>query len=104
MKKNSLSRDWLACSCLREGPLLRNVDRWGGLHSYSISRILRRILQRSGPGAEGISGHSLRRGFATWVSANQWSVKALMDYVGWRDVQSAMRYVDSDAPFDRMRR
>lgn len=100
--------DWLACSCLREGPLLRNVDRWGrigdGLHSYSISRILRRILQRSGLESVGFSGHSLRRGFATWASANQWSAKALMDYVGWRDVQSAMRYVDTDAPFGTMRR
>lgn len=100
--------DWLACSGLCEGPLLRNVDRWGrlgeGLHSYSVSRILRRILQRSGLEAAGFSGHSLRRGFATWASANQWSAKALMDYVGWRDVQSAMRYVDADAPFGTLRR
>jgi integrase len=33
----------------------------------------------------------LRRGFATWASRNQLSIKALMDYVGWRDVQSALR-------------
>jgi integrase len=95
--------DWLAYSGLRDGPLLRNVDRWGrlgdGLHSYSVSRILRRAFQRSGLENERYSGHSLRRGFATWASANQWSAKALMDYVGWRDVQSAMRYVEADAPF-----
>ncbi|MGY1449376.1 site-specific integrase [Pseudomonas chlororaphis] len=100
--------DWLGCSGLFEGPLLRNVNRWGrlgeGLHSYSIPRILRRILQRSGLEEGGYSGHSLRRGFATWASANQWSAKALMDYVGWRDVQSAMRYVDADAPFGTWRR
>ncbi|WP_137163135.1 MULTISPECIES: site-specific integrase [Pseudomonas] len=100
--------DWLGCSGLCEGPLLRNVDRWGrlgeGLHSYSVSRILRRILQRSGLGAVGFSGHSLRRGFATWASGNQWSVKALMDYVGWRDAQSALRYVEADAPFGTLRR
>ncbi|MNG90497.1 Tyrosine recombinase XerC [compost metagenome] len=100
--------DWLVCSGLCEGPLLRNVDRWGrlgeGLHSYSVSRILRRILQRSGLEAVGFSGHSLRRGFATWASANQWSAKALMDYVGWRDVQSAMRYVEADTPFGTLRR
>ncbi|WDH21372.1 site-specific integrase [Pseudomonas chlororaphis] len=100
--------DWLECSGLRDGPLLRNVDRWGrlgdGLHSYSVSRILRRAFQRSGLEGEGYSGHSLRRGFATWASANQWSAKALMDYVGWRDVQSAMRYVEADAPFGVWRR
>lgn len=100
--------DWLGCSGLLEGPLLRNVDRWGrlgeGLHSCSVPRILRRIMRRSGLDDLGYSGHSLRRGFATWASANQWSVKALMDYVGWRDVQSAMRYVAADAPFGALRR
>jgi integrase len=100
--------DWLGCSGLRDGLLLRNVNRWGrvgdGLHSYSVSRILRRAFQRSGLDDDGYSGHSLRRGFATWASANQWSAKALMDYVGWRDVQSAMRYVDAEAPFGAWRR
>jgi integrase len=100
--------DWLACSGLRDGALLRNIDRWGrlgdGLHSYSVPRILRRAFQRSGLENERYSGHSLRRGFATWPSANQWSAKALMDYVGWRDVQSAMRYVEADAPFGAWRR
>ncbi|WP_338807716.1 tyrosine-type recombinase/integrase [Pseudomonas chlororaphis] len=100
--------DWLECSGLRDGPLLRNVDRWGrlgdGLHSYSVSRILRRAFHRSGLEGEGYCGHSLRRGFATWTSVNQWSAKALMDYVGWRDVQSAMRYVEADASFGAWRR
>lgn len=27
-----------------------------------------------------------------------------MEYVGWRDLQSAMRYVDADAPFGDWRR
>jgi integrase len=100
--------EWLACSGLQNGPMLRNVDRWGrlgdGLHSYSVSRILRRAFHRNGLPTEGYSGHSLRRGFATWASANHWSAKALMDYVGWRDVQSAMRYVEADAPFGAWRR
>jgi len=33
----------------------------------------------------------LRRVFATWTSRNQLGIKALMDYIGWRDVQSALR-------------
>ncbi|WP_110946609.1 site-specific integrase [Pseudomonas bohemica] len=100
--------DWLACSGLTQGLLLRGIDRWGhlhaGLHSYSVSRVLRRAFERARLNAEGYSGHSLRRGFATWASANQWSAKALMDYVGWRDVQSAMRYIEADAAFGTWRR
>jgi hypothetical protein len=40
----------------------------------------------------------MRRGFAIWTSRNHWS-KALMDYVGWRDEQSAVRHIEADAPF-----
>lgn len=28
----------------------------------------------------------------------------MMEYVGWRDVHTAMRYVDADAPFGDWRR
>ncbi|MBI6565378.1 tyrosine-type recombinase/integrase [Pseudomonas synxantha] len=74
------------------------------LHPYSFSRVLRRALTRSGVAGERHSGHSLRHGFATWASRNQWSPKALMGYVGWRDVHSAMRYVEADSPFGDWRR
>jgi integrase len=49
------------------------------------------------------SGHLLRRGFATLASANGWDLKTLMKYPGWKDVHSAMRYVDSADPFARQR-
>ncbi|WP_374730015.1 tyrosine-type recombinase/integrase [Pseudomonas baetica] len=80
------------------------MDRWGhlgdqGLNANSLSRLLRQVFLRSGVDPAGYSAHSLRRGFATWASANRWSNKALMDYVGWRDVQTAARYVGGDAPF-----
>uniref|UniRef100_UPI0025F55D2B tyrosine-type recombinase/integrase n=1 Tax=uncultured Thiodictyon sp. TaxID=1846217 RepID=UPI0025F55D2B len=39
------------------------------------------------------SGHSLRRGFATWANGHDWDVKDLMEYVGWKDAGSAMRYI-----------
>lgn len=100
---------WLQLSGIEQGPLFRGIDRWGHLstqplNANSVSRLLRQALLRSGVDGEGYSAHSLRRGFATWASANQWSAKALMDYVGWRDVQSAMRYVEADAPFGGWRR
>jgi hypothetical protein len=41
----------------------------------------------------------MRRGFATWASANGWDIKSLMSYVGWKDVKSALRYVDAGGSF-----
>ncbi|VVO09583.1 hypothetical protein PS712_03346 [Pseudomonas fluorescens] len=101
--------EWLALSQLQAGPVFCSIDRWGhlsseALHPYSVARVLRRALTRGGVAGERYSGHSLRRGFATWATSNHWSPKALMEYVGWRDVHSAMRYVDADAPFGDWRR
>lgn len=95
---------WLQLTGIEKGPLFRGIDRWGylserPLNPNSVSRLLRRALLRGGVDAEGYSAHSLRRGFATWASRNQWSSEALMAYVGWRDVQSAARYIDAHAPF-----
>ena len=98
------TEQWLEISGIKQGPLFCGIDRWGHLSEQplnpnSVSRLLRRALLRSGIEAEGYSAHSLRRGFATWASRNQWSSEALMAYVGWRDVQSASRYIDPAAPF-----
>ncbi|CAM4057744.1 site-specific integrase [Pseudomonas wadenswilerensis] len=95
---------WKVSTGLQEGPVFRSIDRWGhigsqALNSNSLSRVLRQVMLRSGLTGEGYSGHSLRRGFATWASRNQWSARDLMTYVGWRDIQSAIRYVDAATPF-----
>ncbi|MEX0297159.1 hypothetical protein AAH995_28285, partial [Pseudomonas putida] len=42
-------------------------------------------------------GHD--RGFATWATRSGWDIKALMQYVGWSDGQSALRYVESTGVF-----
>jgi integrase len=99
----------LSLSQLQAGPVFCGIDRWGHLsaeplHPHSVSRVLHRALTRGGVVGERYSGHSLRRGFATGAARNQWSPKALMKYVGWRDVQTAMRYVEADAPFGNCRR
>lgn len=101
--------DWLVVSSLRQGPVFRGIDRWGhlgveGLNPNSVSRVLRMAFARNGLDGESLNGHSLRRGFATWASANQWSTRALMDYVGWRDVHSALRYIDANEPFGELAR
>ncbi len=97
-------QQWLDLSGIVQGPVFRAIDRWGhlaeeGLNPNSLSRILRLAFLRSGFAGDSYTAHSLRRGFATWASRNRWSSKALMEYVGWRDVQSAARYIEADAPF-----
>lgn len=105
----SATTDWINAAGLTEGPLFRPVDRWGNipaesLHANSLIRLLRRIFAAAGlPTPDAYSGHSLRRGFAAWADANGWDVKTLMEYVGWKDIKSAMRYLDGADPFARER-
>lgn len=75
-----------------------------GLHPNSLVRLLRTIFEDASlVSATQYSGHSLRRGFANWATANGWDIKTLMEYVGWKDVHSAMRYLDSADPFSQHR-
>nr|WP_308937293.1 site-specific integrase [Duganella vulcania] len=99
---------WIAVAHLSEGPVFRGIDRWGrisetGLHINSLVPLLRAMFDAAGiPLAFQYSAHSLRRGFANWATSNGWDLKTLMEYVGWRDVQSAMRYVEAADPFARL--
>lgn len=101
--------DWIHAAQLSSGPVFRSIDRWGhiadvGLHEDSLIPIFRTILTNAGvASADLYSGHSLRRGFATWATANGWDLKTLMEYVGWKNVQSAMRYVDVADQFSQKR-
>ncbi|MBT9301888.1 site-specific integrase [Pseudomonas sp. TAE6080] len=95
--------EWLSASALVRGPLFRGIDRWGnlgeeGLHANSVIPLLRQALERAGIAAEQYTSHSLRRGFATWAHRSGWDLKSLMTYVGWKDMKSAMRYVEA-TPF-----
>lgn len=103
------TQDWVRAASLTDGPLFRGVDQWGnvrsqGLHPNSLIPVLRDLFHAAGLEAVGgYSSHSLRRGFAGWANDSGWDVKALMEYVGWRDVQSAMRYIQGRDPFARER-
>ena len=71
---------------------------------WCLVRLLRELLASAGFADAGLhSSHSLRRGFASWANDQGWDMKALMEYVGWRDVHSAMRYIDGGDPFARQR-
>lgn len=100
--------EWIASAALVRGPVFRSIDRWGnlseqGLHANSVIPLLRQALERAGIAAEAYTSHSLRRGFATWAHRSGWDLKSLMSYVGWKDVKSAMRYVEA-SPFLGMTR
>ena len=74
------------------------------MHADSLAPLLRTMLADAGIVSAGLySGHSLRRGFANWATSNGWDLKTLMAYVGWRNVQSAMRYVEAANPFGQQR-
>ena len=94
---------WLILSKLKEGPLFRKIDHWGhlkdtGLLAGSIIPILRQVLVQAGTSdAQSFSSHSLRRGFAHWANQSGWSLQELMNYVGWRDVKAAMRYLEGSS-------
>lgn len=100
---------WIELAKLESGPVFRSVNRWGhvgrdSLHSDSLIPLLRAVFTEAGIGdPANYSGHSLRRGFANWATGNGWDLKTLMEYVGWKSVQSALRYVDSADPFAQQR-
>lgn len=99
--------DWITVAGIAHGPVFRKLDRWGNLgeaalNSASLIALLRKVFASAGLPASLYSSHSLRRGFATWATGNGWDIKALMAHVGWRDVKSALRYVDASASFGEM--
>lgn len=96
--------NWITVAGIAHGSVFRKIDRWGnladeGINSNSLIPMLRRILKQAGVSPEIYSSHSMRRGFATWASANGWDIKSLMSYVGWKDIKSALRYVDTGSSF-----
>ncbi len=105
----SAYQDWVIAAGLTRGPVFRNINRWGtlgqyALHPGSVITILRQCCQEAGlPDPASFSSHSLRRGFATWANTNRWDLKSLMEYVGWKSVQTAMRYIELPDPFAQHR-
>lgn len=96
--------NWITVAGVSKGPIFRKLDRWGnlsdkGFKASSLIPLLRRILEAAGIPADTYSSHSMRRGFATWASANGWDIKGLMSYVGWKDMKSALRYVEASNSF-----
>lgn len=100
---------WIELAHLSSGPVFRSISRWGHvsdneLHRDSLIPLLRSMFTDANIDAPmQYSAHSLRRGFANWASSNGWDIKTLMEYVGWKNIQSAMRYIESKDPFAQQR-
>lgn len=96
---------WISLARLDQGPVYRSIDRWGNIankamHPNSLIPLLRSMLSLAGVAAvDEYSSHSLRRGFAGWARSSGWDLKDLMEYVGWTDIKSAMRYLEEDNTF-----
>ncbi|MCK6414907.1 MAG: tyrosine-type recombinase/integrase [Burkholderiaceae bacterium] len=92
---------WVDLAGLSGGPVFRKIDRWGhiseeSLQANSLIPLLRSLLAQAGVDSPAeYSSHSMRRGFAGWARACGWDIKELMEYVGWKDVKSAIRYLDA---------
>ena len=62
----------------------------------SVLELMKRALARAGMDATGFSTHSLRRGFANHAIAHQADVRDLMDWVKWKDIRSAVAYLEAN--------
>jgi len=99
--------NWITAANINHGPVYRGIDRWGNLrntplHANSIIPLLRSILSEAGiADAKLFSAHSLRRGFATWAGTNNWDIQSLMSHVGWKDMKSALRYIEQSDKYNQ---
>lgn len=96
--------NWIEAAGLTRGGVFRRIDRWGNISdrpiaAHSLIPLLRDTLDRCGLPSGIYSAHSIRRGFATWAASSGWDIKTLMEYVGWSDLKSALRYVEPAQQF-----
>lgn len=105
----SACQEWFEMANLSSGAAFRSINRWGQLSQHAMNPVsfislLRGIIQSAGiEESDSYSSHSLRRGFATWANSSGWDLKTMMEYIGWKDVRSALRYVDGADPFAQAR-
>lgn len=90
---------WRAISGVREGALLRSVDRHGRvggrLDGRDVARSLKELAARAGLAPALVSGHSLRAGLATTAALSGRSDRAIMAQGRWKSRTMVDRYVRS---------
>ena len=91
-------RRWLEVAELREGPLLRAVDRWDHvsprrLTARSVDLIVKRAVERADLDPALYAGHSLRAGLATSAADAGKSLDTIMRQTRHRSVEVARGYI-----------
>jgi integrase len=88
---------WIRAAGVREGAVLRAVDRHGNvgerLDGRDVARTLKEMASRAGIPAERVSGHSLRAGLATSAAMAGRSDRAIMTQGRWKSRTMVDRYV-----------
>ncbi len=93
--------DWLNASQPQpDDPLFVGVTRWGKIntspiHVDSVIPMMRKVLDLAGLDSRPFTTHSLRRGASIWADSMGASTRDRMDWFGWKDPTSALKYVDA---------
>ncbi|HHX6572665.1 tyrosine-type recombinase/integrase [Pseudomonas aeruginosa] len=94
---------WIEDAGISHGAVFRSIANNGRLGAESIDRkSVGRILTKIASDAQievHFTSHSMRSGFANWAIDQGWSLKDLMEYVGWKGASNAARYVGSKFNF-----
>lgn len=97
---------WLGRASIVEGPIFRQIDRWGTLGEEALTPLaLTQIIKRRAeacqlPNPKAFSSHSLRRGLATSASYRGASLKAIMRQGRWQHVGTVLGYIEEGQRFE----
>jgi integrase len=95
-------KGWLDAAGITEGPILREVPRFGTIGTERLSglvvaRVVKRAARAAGLDPQRFSGHSLRAGLATSAAKAGKSERAIMKQTGHRSAETVRRYIrDAD--------
>jgi integrase len=97
-------RDWLDRAGITSGPVFRPIDRHGTmaerrLSDQAVALIVKRAATSAGLDASGLSGHSLRAGFATSAAAVGVEERDIMKQTGHRSTAVMRRYIRGGSIF-----
>ncbi len=97
---------WIEYANIKAGPIFRRVYRNSkigntAITALSVNHILKKHALAAGvDNAKELSGHSLRRGFATAASRNGVSLQSIMRQGRWKQVSTVMEYIEAAGRFE----
>ena len=97
-------QSWLEQSGIREGAILRPVNRHGQIAGFRLSAeavasVVKRYVTAVGLDASLFAGHSLRSGLATSAASAGASERSIMNQTGHRSLNMVRRYIREGSLF-----